>query len=126
MVGAIFAFVGGSFLVGVDDGGTGPAGAVSGIIIFLALVFVVIAVIMIWGSVLAVTGRSRVLLIVGASILTAFGLFGFLGSLDNAGTDTGGVIFQLVGLVMSILIIVLLSIGSASQYFASKRALGGR
>lgn len=120
-VGAIF-FVGSSALIGVDDGGSGLAGALSGIIIVLALIFLVIAVIMIWGSVLALKGRSRVLLIVGASLLTAFGLISFFSSLGNSGTDAGGIVSPLIGLVMSILIIVLLSVGAASQYFAALRA----
>lgn len=125
-VGAIFLFVGSSTLIGVDDGGSGLAGALSGIIIVLALIFLVIAVIMIWGSVLALKGRSRVLLIVGASLLTAFGLISFFSSLGNSGTDAGGIVSQLIGLVMSILIIVLLSLGPASQYFAALRARRGR
>jgi len=126
VLGAILAFVGGSFFLAADDAGTGLADAVSGIFIVLALLLLAIAVMMIWGSVLAVTGRSRVLLIVGASILAALGLIGFLGSLGNTGTDTGGVVMQLVGLVMAILIIVLLSLGPAAQYFAAQRARRGR
>jgi len=36
------------------------------------------------------------------------------------------VITQLIGLVMSILIVVFLSVGSAAQYFAAHRARRGR
>ncbi len=126
VIGAIFAFVGSSALIGLNDGGTGVAGAVGGGIIVLALLILAVAVIMIWGSVLAVTGRSRVLLIVGASILTALGLIGFFGSVGNPGTDAIGVVLQLVFLLMSILIVVLLSLGPAAQYFSAQRARRGR
>ncbi|MBA3295091.1 MAG: hypothetical protein H0T40_15490 [Geodermatophilaceae bacterium] len=125
-VGAIFLFAGVGSLTGVDDAGTGLASALSGVLIVIALVVLVIAVIMIWGSVLAVTGRSRVLLIVAASVLTALGVIGLLGSLGDTQTDAGGIISQLIGLVIAILIIVLLSLGPAAQYFASHRARRGR
>jgi len=122
---AIILFVGGSAFSGVNDGGSGLAGALAGVIIIFAVVVLVVAVIMIWGSVLAISGRSRVLLIVGASLLTAFGLISLLGSMQNAGTDTGGIISQVIGLAISIVIIVLLSLSPASQYFAAERARRG-
>ncbi len=125
-VGAIFLFAGGGALSGLDDGGIGVAGALSGILFVLALLVLTLAVLMIWGSVLAISGRSRVLLIVGASLLAALGLISFLGSLGNPGTDAGGIISQLIGLVMSIAIIVLLSLAPAAQYFAAQRARRGR
>ena len=125
-IGAICLFAGGGELSGLDDGGIGVAGALSGILFVLALIVLALAVIMIWGSVLAISGRSRVLLIVGASLLAALGLIGFLGSLGNPGTDAGGVVSQLIGLVMSVVIIVMLSLAPAAQYFAAQRARGGR
>jgi hypothetical protein len=87
---AIFAFVGISAVVGQDDGGTGLAGALSGIFLVFALIALTVAVLLIWGSVLAITGRSRVLLIVGAALLTALGLISFFGSIGNDATDTRG------------------------------------
>jgi len=88
VVAAILLFAGGGVLTGVNDGGTDIADALSGVFIIFGLVVLVIAVIMIWGSVLALTGRSRVLLIVGASLLTAFGVLGFFNSLGSDGTPT--------------------------------------
>ena len=58
----------------------------------LALVWTVV---MIWGSIWALTGRSRVLLLVGGSIALAFTLIGFLGNLTDGGNSgAGGVAVQ--------------------------------
>ncbi len=123
---AIFAFVGGSALVGQDDGGTGLAGALSGIFLVFALIALTVAVLLIWGSVLAITGRSRVLLIVGAALLAALGLISFFGSIGNDATDTGGIIGLLVGLAAALLILVFLSLAPAARYFAAHRDRRGR
>lgn len=124
---AIGLFVGTSFFVGVNDAGTGLANALAGVFIVIALLFLIIAVLLIWGSVLAVSGRSRVLLIVGASLVAAFGLIGFVGSLgDSTQTDTGGIILQLILTLVAILIVVLISLAPAGQYFAAQRARRGR
>lgn len=125
VIAAIVLFAGGSFLTGVDDGGTGIAGAILGVLIVIGLLVVSIAVMLIWGSVLALSGRSRVLLIVAASLVAGLGLIGFLGSLGDPSTDGGGIVSQLIGLVMAGLIIVLLSLGPAAQYFAAHRARRG-
>ena len=123
---AIFAFVGRSAVVGQDDGGTGLAGALSGNFLVFALIALTIAVLLIWGSVLAITGRSRVLLIVGAALLAALGLISFFGSIGNDATDTGGIIGQLVGLAAALLILVFLSLAPAARYFAAHRDRRGR
>ncbi|MDQ4038616.1 MAG: hypothetical protein M3313_09785, partial [Actinomycetota bacterium] len=125
-VAAIFLFSGGSSLGSVDEGGSGIGNALAGLFIFIALLVVAIAVIMIWGSVLALTGRSRVLLIVGASLLTGFGILGLLGAIEDSATTGGGIVAQLIFLMIMIVIIVLLSLGPASQYFAAHRARRGR
>ncbi len=125
VIAAIVLFAGGSFLTGVDDGGTGIAGAILGVLIVIGLLVVSIAVMLIWGAVLALSGRSRVLLIVAASLVAGLGLIGFFGSLGDPGTDTGGIVSQLIGLVIAGLIIVLLSLDPATQYFAAHRARRG-
>lgn len=122
VIAAIALFAGGSTLVGVDDGGTGLAGSFVGILVFLGVLVLAIAVIMIWGSVLAVTGRSRVLLIVGSSILTALALISLLGALGSDQSDSSGVISALVLLVISVATLVLISLSPSGQYFAAVRA----
>ena len=124
-LGAVFVFAGGGLLVSADDAGTGLGNALAGILVVMGLLIVTIAVIMIWGAVLALTGRSRVLLIVGASLLTAFGTIGLVSSLGNSNTTSGGIIFQLTSLVITILIIVLLSLSPATEYFAARRTRRG-
>lgn len=132
VLGAVLFLVGSTYLVGADVGGTGYGAAFGGIIVGFALVLAAIAVILIWGSVLAVTGRSRVLLIVGAAIVTAVGLIGVLGVLGNSGTTNfgdagaGSAVAPVIGLLMAILIVVLLSLGSAGHYFAAERSRRGR
>ena len=81
----------------------------------------------IWGSVWALTGRSRVLLIVAGSIALAVTLLGFLGSiadLDNSGA--GGIIWSLLLLAAATAIVVLLSMRPAADFFAAHRARRGR
>ena len=48
--------------------------------IALGLICLVWTVLMVWGSVWALTGRSRVMLLVGGSIALAFTLFGLIGN----------------------------------------------
>jgi hypothetical protein len=82
---------------------------------------------MVWGSVLALRGRSRVLLIVGAAIsVAATGLF-FLGSLVSAARppsedgEAGGVLLTLVLFLIALATLVLPCLRSAAQFFAAHR-----
>src|SRR4051812_47807413 len=103
------------------------ASAAAGVFAVFGVLALVWTVVMIWGAVWALTGRSRVLLIVGGSIAIAATALIFFGALSDASTNgAGGVIFGLVLFVVSILIVVLVSIRSASAYFQANRALRGR
>ena len=101
----------------------GAFGAAAGILVFLGLLALAWTVVTIWGSVWALTGRSRVMLIVAGSI--AIGCTGLLflaglGSVQDEGG--GGVVIGLIGLIVSILIVVLLSNRQAAAWFAAERA----
>jgi hypothetical protein len=106
---------------GVDVGGAGAAfGAV---FIFLAVLALIWTVLMIWGAIWALTGRSRVLLIVGAAIAIAFtGLITVAALSDVQSSGAGGALFFLACLVASIAIVVLLAMRPAADYFAAHRA----
>ncbi|MGY1746692.1 hypothetical protein [Blastococcus sp. SYSU D00695] len=98
-------------------------GAAGGILLFFGVLALAWTVVTIWGSVWALTGRSRVLLIVGGSIAiagTGLTFLGGIGSVEDEGP--GGLVVGLVGLVVSILIVVLLSNRQASGWFAAQRA----
>jgi hypothetical protein len=92
-------------------------------------------VVMVWGSVLAVRGRSRVLLLVGASIAVAttalvlvFGLVGAASSPGRSG-ETGAVLFLLALFLVALAMLVLLCLRSAGQFFTAhrqRRSLTGR
>ena len=76
-------------------------------------------IVMIWGSVWALTGRTRVMLLVGGSIalaLTAFSFFGTLADLDS--NTTSSVVWALVLLLVSLAVVVLLSLPAAGRWFA--------
>ena len=80
----------------------------------------------IWGSVWALTGRSRVLLIVTGSIALAVTLLGLLGSVadaDNSGA--GGILWSLLLFLAALAIVILLSMKPAAQFFAAHRARRG-
>lgn len=87
-----------------------------------------IAAIMIAGAFLTITGRSRVLLIVGMSLLTAVltvqGVIGFLLSkMTPEPVGAGEVILPLGLLIVTpLVIIVLLSQAPAAEYFTTQRA----
>jgi hypothetical protein len=103
------------------------AGAAAGIFIVFGLLALAWTVVMIWGSTWALTGRSRVLLIVGGSIsiaTTGIAFFSSLGNTDQNGA--GSIILLLVLFIISILIVVLLCTKSAAGFFAACRALRGR
>ena len=98
------------------------------------LVFGVIAlawtVLMVWGAVLAIRGRSRVLLLVGGSTAiagTGFLLFAsIVGAADPATEDAaGGVVFSVLVFLGAVAIVVLLCRRSAAQFFAAHRARRG-
>jgi hypothetical protein len=105
-----------------DDAATG----IFAIVVLLALLMGAWTVITIWGSVWALTGRSRVLLIVGGSIAIAFTLFGFLASLVDDVSGAGDVVWSLLFLAGAIAIVVLLSVRSSAAFFAAHRARRGR
>ena len=103
------------------------AGAAAGIFIVFGLLALAWTVVMIWGSTWALTGRSRVLLIVGGSIsiaTTGFSFFGSLGNTDQNGA--GSIILLLFFFIVSILIVVLLCTKQAAAFFGAHRALRGR
>jgi hypothetical protein len=106
-------------LFGVGD----IAGAVGGVLIALGVVTLVWAVVMIWGSVWALTGRSRVMLLVGGAIALAFTLLGFLAGLaDSGNAGAGGVFWSLLFVLAALAIVVLLSLKPAADFFAAHRA----
>jgi hypothetical protein len=105
-----------------DEAATG----VFAIVILVALLLGVWTVITIWGSAWALTGRSRVLLIVGGSIAIVFTLFGFLASISDSSSGAGDVVWSLLFLVAAIAIVVLLSVRSSANFFAVHRARRGR
>ncbi len=123
-LGAIFL---GAVAGGLDD--DAPAGfdefadAAAGIAIVLGLLALAWTALLIWGSVWALTGRSRVLLLVGGSIALFFTGLGFLGSL---GSTTGGdIVVNLLLFLGALAIVVLLSLPASAQFFAAHRARRG-
>lgn len=128
----IALITGGAFLGGASGSadsalpGLGAiAGAAAGVFIVMGVLALIWTVVMIWGSVWAVTGRSRVMLIVGGAIAIATTGFAFFGSLSGD-SNAGGIIAALVLFVVSILIVVLLAVRSAGQFYAGCRAARGR
>ncbi len=101
----------------------GAFGAAAGIMLFFGALALAWTVVMIWGSVWALTGRSRVLLLVGGSIAIACTGLMFVGGIASVQDEGGGgVVLGLIGLVVSILIVVLLSTAQAAAFFAAGRA----
>ncbi|SFE71805.1 hypothetical protein [Blastococcus tunisiensis] len=102
----------------------------TGLFAIFALIGVLMAVwtvLVIWGSVWALTGRSRVLLLVGGSIALAFTLLGFLGSVGDAGNSgAGGVFWSLLLLGAALAIVILLARKPSADFFAAHRARRGR
>ena len=86
-------------------------------------------VLMIWGSVRALTGRSRVLLLVGGGIAvatTALFLFSILTGLSTGEVGGGEVLFALVPFLGAVAIVVLLCLRPAAQFYAAHRARRAR
>jgi hypothetical protein len=115
-------------LAGDTAAGIGIALVVIGL---LALAWTVL---MIWGSVWALTGRSRVLLLVGGSIAVLVMLIAVLGSiLDSTSADSVGASEYMIGIVLtlafflaSLAIVVPLCLRPATRFFAEHRARRGR
>ena len=59
------------------------AGVVGGVLIVVGVLALAWTVVMIWGSVWALTGRSRVLLLVGGAIALGLTLLGFVANLSD-------------------------------------------
>lgn len=128
---SFFAMVVGAAASSADSGleeeipGLGPvAGAVGGVFLVVGLVALIWTVVMIWGSVWALTGRSRVLLLVGASIALALTAFGVLGSLVEGGA--GDLVANLLFFLAALAIVVLLCLRPAAQFYAAHRARRAR
>jgi hypothetical protein len=102
------------------------AGAVGGVLIVFGVVALAWTVVMIWGSAWALSGRSRVMLLVGGSIALALTLIGFLGSLTDEATGGGGIVFNLLLVLAALAIVVLLCLKPSAAFFAAKRAQRGR
>src|SRR3954447_2401834 len=99
------------------------AGAVGGVLIAFGVVALVWTVVMIWGSVWALTGLSRVMLLVGGAIALAFTLLTFFSNLsDSTNRSAGSVFFSLLFLAAALAIVVLLSMKPAASFFAAHRA----
>ncbi|MEI4273798.1 hypothetical protein TEK04_18920 [Klenkia sp. LSe6-5] len=106
-------------------------GAAAGIGLVVALLALAWTVITIWGSVRALTGRSRVMLIVAGSISIAVTGIGLVGNLSNVGdefgsTSGGDVVLSLLFFAAAVAIVVLLCLKQSVQFFAAHRALRGR
>lgn len=130
---SILLIIGASALNGLIDsfGGTNAdvqagRGIVTGFLIGIGVIALIWTVLTIWGSVWAVSGRSRVLLIVmgSISIFTTGG--SFFSALGGSNSNAGGIIFVLVLFLMSIAIVVLLSMRPAATFFGARRAMRAR
>jgi hypothetical protein len=131
VLGTISLLFAGALFGGLEDqsdeaGFDGLFGAFAGIAIVIGIVVLAWTVVMIWGSVWALTGRSRVMLLVGGSIALALMLIGFLGSLGDENSTAGGIFFTLLLLLAALAIVVLLSMKPAANFFAAHRARRGR
>lgn len=129
----VVLFIGGAFITGGGAAGNDEipglgtlSGALGGALIVIGLLALAWTVVVIWGSVWALSGRSRVMLLVAGSIALALTLIGFLGSLgDSSGSNGGGIVFQLLFVLASAAIVVLLSLKPAADFFAAHRARRG-
>jgi hypothetical protein len=112
----------------IDTSGI-DTGQITGLLVALGVVALVWTVLMIWGAVRALTGRSRVLLLVGGAIavaVTALLLVGVLSGVSTGGAGGGEVVFALLLFLAALAIVVLLCLRPAAQYFAAHRARRGR
>jgi hypothetical protein len=100
-------------------------GAVGGALIAIGLIALIWTVVLIWGSVWALTGRTRVMLLVAGSIALFFSAIGFLSSLSGS-TSGGSVVSSLLFFLATLAIVVLLSLRSSGSFYAAHRALRSR
>jgi hypothetical protein len=98
------------------------AGAFAGVLVVLGLLALAWTVVMIWGSVRALKGRSRVLLLVGGSIAVATTAIGFLGGLADENTTAGGSFVSFLFFAGAVAIVVLLCLRASVRFFESRRA----
>lgn len=130
VIGTLLLLFAGALFGGLDTDETGGfgdlAGAAAGIVLVFAFLALAWTVVTIWGSVWALTGRSRVMLLVGGSIAVAFTLLGFLGSLGDSSSGGGNIVFNLLFLLGAVAIVVLLSLKPSADFFAAHRARRGR
>jgi uncharacterized membrane protein len=97
------------------------------VLIVVAVIALAWTVVVIWGSVWALTGRSRVMLLVGGSIALALTAVSFFGSLASLGDQSASsVLWPLAFFLVSLAVVVLLSVPVAGRWFAARRALRGR
>jgi hypothetical protein len=129
---SVFAIVVGAVATGAsgntDVPGLGSVfGAIGGAILVVGFLALIWTVVMIWGSVWAITGRSRVMLLVAGSIALAFTLLGLIGNLGDS-TSSGGssIVWSLLFFLAALAIVVLLSLKNAATFFAARRALRAR
>src|SRR3954471_24406373 len=102
------------------------AGAIGGALIGVGVLALAWTALMIWGSVWALTGRSRVMLLVAGSVAVFFTGLSFIGSLSGNSSSAGGIVLSLLFFLAAVAIVVLLSLRPAAQFFAAHRAQRGR
>src|SRR3954462_7077815 len=104
----------------------GFAGAIGGALIVVGVLALAWTALMIWGSVWALTGRSRVMLLVAGSVAVFFTGLSFIGNLSGNSSSAGGIVLSLLFFLAAVAIVVLLSLRPAAQFFAAHRAQRGR
>ncbi|RBY96643.1 hypothetical protein DQ237_08500 [Blastococcus sp. TF02-8] len=97
-----------------DEEAAASAGLVVAAVLVLAYV-----VVMVWGSVLALTGRSRVLLLVGGSLSITFLGLTLLGAAAEA--DGAAALVGVAGLAAAIAVVALLCTRRAADFYAAHR-----
>jgi hypothetical protein len=115
-----------SSIFGTESGDEELATGIFGFVLVIAVLIAVWTAITVWGSVWALTGRSRVLLIVAGSIAVAVTLFAFLASLSDSTAGAGGVLWSVLILGAAVALVVLLSVRQSADFFAAHRAARGR
>jgi hypothetical protein len=107
------------------DTGDVDTGQITGLLVVMGVLALVWTVLMVWGSVRALTGRSRVLLLIGGSIavaVTALFLLAVLSGLATGEVGGGEVVFSLLLFLAALAIVVLLCLRPAAQFYAAHRA----
>jgi hypothetical protein len=115
-----------------DLAGDAAAG-LGAVIVILGILCLAWTVLMVWGSVWALTGRSRVLLLVGGSIAVALTGLAMLAAIADTETQYGtgseyafGIVLALMSFLAALAIVVPLCLRPATQFFAAHRARRGR